>query len=129
MEAAYRRPDGSYRQNWYVGTPRDVARKVGYEGEFLVLSRLLNPIVHSSAFGLFSPTQMNGDGMVSLAWDLLFRCIGKTLEYEGVMPKVGVDIATNVVQPTYKPMFELDDATLKRYRQEASSDDQTPRVE
>jgi hypothetical protein len=127
VEAAYRRPDGSYRQNWYVGTPRDVARKVGYEGEFLVLSRLLNPIVHSSAFGLFSPTQMNGDGMVSLAWDLLFRCIGKTLEYEGIMPKVGADIATNVVRPTYKPMFELDDATLKRYRQEAFADDQTPR--
>jgi hypothetical protein len=129
VEAAYRRPNGTYRQNWYNGTPRDIARRVGYEGEFLVLSRLLNPIVHSSAFGLFSPTQMNGDGVVSLAWDLLFRCMGKTLEYEGLMSKLDADIATNVVRPTYKPMFELDDATLERYRQEAFEDDQSSRTE
>ena len=129
VEAAYRRPNGSYRQNWYVGTPRDMARKVGYEGEFLVLSRLLNPIVHSSAFGLFSPTQMNGDGMVSLAWDLLFRCMGKTLEYEGVMDQVQPHIAERVVRPTYKPVFELDDTTLAHYRQEASEDDQSGRAD
>ncbi|MGB7158920.1 MAG: DUF5677 domain-containing protein [Tepidisphaeraceae bacterium] len=123
VEAEYRRPDGSYRQNWYRGTPRDLARRVGYEGEFLVLSRLLNPIVHSSAFGLFSPTQMNGDGMVSLAWDVLFRCMGKTLEYEGILSKVDSEVAANVLKPTYKPVFEVDDAMLEHFRQEAFEDD------
>ena len=33
-----------------------------------------------------------------------------------------------MILPTYKPMFELDEATLKRYRQDAA-DDQTPRPE
>jgi hypothetical protein len=123
VEAAYRRGDGSYRQNWYRGTPRDMARRVGYEGEFLVLSRLLNPIVHSSAFGLYSPTQMNGDGMVSLSWDLLFRCMGKTLEYEGILSKVDPKVVANVLTPTYKPVFEVDDEMLERFRQEAFEDD------
>lgn len=129
VEGAYRRPNGSYRQNWYRGTPRDMARRVGYEGEFLVLSRLLNPIVHSSAFGLFSPTQMNGDGMVSLAWDLLFRCMGRTLEYEGITSRLDPHIAASVVTPTYKPVFELDEATLARFREDAFEDDQPVRTE
>jgi hypothetical protein len=66
---------------------------------------------------------MNGDGMVSLAWDLLFRCMGKTLEYEGLMPKVDPEVAAKVLKPTYKPVFEMDDAMVKRFRLEAFEGD------
>jgi uncharacterized protein DUF5677 len=122
VEAGYRKSSNSYRQNWYVGTLADVAKDGDYEAEYRVISVVLNPIVHSSASGLMTP-QHKGRNLITTAWDLLFRCLGKTAECEGILSKRDPETVESVLKPTYKPIYEVSDEVLEAIRKDMSDSD------
>jgi hypothetical protein len=121
VEAAYRRGQG-HRRDWYEGSLEDMAKEVGYEGECRVLSRLVNPAIHSSAYGLRGPGGMNAITMLAAAWHFFHRCLGRVVEHEGLIDNIPKDVVETFITPSYATLFEIDDATLQQLRNETEGD-------
>jgi hypothetical protein len=123
VQATYLSGSNSHRSNWYQGSLATVAADVGYEGEYRVLSRLLNPCVHSSAYGLGAGGSFSEDAMIATAWGFFHRCLGRTLEHEGLIGNVPPEIMGHFVLPSYKPVFEADAELLETLRLERAGEE------
>jgi hypothetical protein len=105
VKANYAAKGGSLRNNWYRGTLADLARDVGYEPEYFMFSRLVNGVVHSSAFALKSKPQLGGGTLITMAWTLVHRAMGKVVEYENVA--LAPEVLENL-RFGYENLFHMD---------------------
>jgi len=87
FERAFRIPDkpSKHRENWYVGNLTTIAQGVGYGSECRYMSRLLNPVVHSSALGLQWGKHPTGIMIQHWGWTCVLRVMGRYCEYEKVI--------------------------------------------
>ena len=70
-----------------------------------MFSRLINPVVHSSAFALKANRNMSGPTLILQAWTLVHRVMGKIIEYE----KLPLDSdVREVLACGYESMFNMD---------------------
>jgi len=102
------------RNHWCVGNLSDLAKALGYEGEYYILSRVLNGPVHSSPYGLQAEPRLTGKSIMLLAWHFLHRVMGRIAEYAGA--PVEAWIRDEVLQSAYQPVFSVADAELADLR-------------
>jgi hypothetical protein len=120
VEATYRKQSGGgYRRNWYDANDLSVlSKRVGYEVEYLCISRAMNPAVHSSAWAIRNAGHSNGRIQVWMGWQFLFRCLGRTLEYEQLTGFLPEELMEKRIVPTYKSLYDVSDEILESMRRD-----------
>ncbi|WP_428304573.1 DUF5677 domain-containing protein [Lacipirellula sp.] len=71
-------------KNWYKGSLRDLAAKVGYEDEYELLQKQLSGVVHSTYDGVRGMPRYEDAHLVSLYWTFAFRVLDKIAQYIGI---------------------------------------------
>lgn len=68
------------RDTWYEGRLRSLAKAVRLESEYELLQRELSGVVHSSAFAMRYGPVISARHLLTMAWDLVFRVLGRVAE-------------------------------------------------
>jgi hypothetical protein len=76
-------PSKRLPKDWHGSDLRKLAKKTGYESEYLILQKQLSAIVHSSVFGI-DTTYFKPEHLIHFQWDFAYRVLDKVAAYAGI---------------------------------------------